>query len=188
VTGDRFQNKCGILNQITVTSGRQDSPKVVHCRHLIPFLPLSPPHILPFHLITDLFSIPWLLVLVTRSPTLDILFPTPKCHSNILNSISNAGVTMMRNQTLATRMVREIQVQHILPTTLPTTTTLASTTPTVSITHRPFLLCSRLSQLELLSWSPRTVILLSFHHLDLPSSPRSWFIFTRIFPRFATRV
>jgi hypothetical protein len=189
---DRAKISADILNQIAVTSGRQGQSlrnKVVHCRHLIPFLPHSPLHILFIHLITDLFAIPWLLVLVTRSLTLEILLPTPQCHSHILNSISNAGVSMMRNQTSATHIVREMQVQHILPPTLPTTT-LASTTPTVSITHHPFLLCSRLSQLELFPFlfSMLSNFFLSFRHLDLTSSPRSSFIFTRFLSGFATRV
>ena len=63
---------------------------------------------------------------------------------------------MMQNQTMATHLVREIQVQHTLPLTLPTTTMLASTT-TVSFTPLFFSLFALVSQLEYFSWLPLTV-------------------------------
>lgn len=80
-------------------------------------------------------------------------------------------------------MAREIQVQHILLPTLPTTTKLASTT-TVSISPHSFLFCSCLLSTRIPFLVSTTV---KFHHVDLPSSPMSWFIFTRILLNFATR-
>lgn len=121
----------------------------------ISFLSSSLSSTYPFHSFNHR-SLPWPLVLVTRSPTLDILLPTHRCHNNTLNSINNAGVTMMQNQTIATHMVREIQAQHILPPTLTTTTLVnsANSTPAVSITPHSLFICSRLQSL---SCSPLTV-------------------------------
>jgi hypothetical protein len=114
------------------------------------------------HLITDLLTIPWSLVLVTRSPTLEISLPTPQCRSHTPNSISRSGVTMMQNQTLVTHMAREMGVQHILPP-IPTTTTPASMTPPVSITPYSHLIYVGFQfQYECIVLPPGTMIFLSF--------------------------
>ncbi len=130
---DFSQNKCGNFEanyRVTIVKTvRAKTSRPLSTPHSFPTSPSSTSTYLFIRLITDLFSfsIPWLLVLVTRSLILDILLPTPRFHSNTLNSISNAGVTMMRNLTLATDLVREIQVQHTLLATLPTTTTVSIT-------------------------------------------------------------
>ena len=72
----------------------------------------------------------------------------------------------MRNQTIATHLVREIQVQHTLLATLLTTITQARMT-TVSINpHSSSALVS--SQPECISWLPFTMIFFLFHFVDLP--------------------
>ena len=183
----RTQNKCGKFEsksgRVTVTRGRlaRHSPSCKTSRSLSTstfhsFLPHSPLHILFIRLIIDPY--PWLLVLVTCSPTLDILLPTHRCHNNTPNSINNAGVTMMQNLTIVTHTAREIQAQHILRPTLPTTTLVnsANSTPAVSITPPsiitllsspvPFLLSSYCKFFHDLSCRPPllvTEVLVYFH-------------------------
>jgi hypothetical protein len=183
---DSYQNKCGNFESnyrvtIVKTVCAAKTNHSFSTPTLLPYLILLYLHVFFFiRLITDLFSIPWLLVLVTRSLTLDILSPTPRCHSHTLNSISNAGVTMMRNRTLATHMVREIQVQHILLATLLTTTTLASMT-TVSITpHSSSALIS--SQPECLPCLPCTIIFCLCHFCRPSSFTEVLIYFYRKFP------
>jgi hypothetical protein len=181
-TGSRdwLQINAGNLNQNTAaeSNSNQGSPRhslsqsVVQNKPFIvdidiSFLSSSLSSTYPFHSFNHR-SLPWPLVLVTRSPTLDILLPTHRCHSNTPNSINNAGVTMMQNPTIATNMVREIQAQHILRPTLPTTTLVnsANSTPAVSITPHPLLLYS------LLQFPSRSPLTVNFSLSILSASPR----------------
>jgi hypothetical protein len=91
------------------------------------------PYPSPFFYFADRLAIPWLLVLVTSSPTREFLFLITHIPSNSLSHISSADVTTMLSQTSATIMARETGVQHNLPPALRTMTTLASRTLTVSI-------------------------------------------------------